>query len=105
MSHVTLVDGPKQAVIFPVGIPFPEETVYKGKDATRKILEEAAELSVAANDYLKDKDTREHVLEELADTYQTLVCLAYSFGFTDEEIVQSYDKVCAHNEERGRYNG
>ena len=40
-----------------------------------KVLEEAAELSVAANGYRKGEGNREHMADELVDVLKTLANL------------------------------
>lgn len=62
-----------------------------------KVLEEAAELSVAVNDYRKGRGSREAALDELADVVQTLVNLCDAYGFTDEEIREASERVQRRN--------
>lgn len=69
-----------------------------------KVLEEAAELSVAVNDYRKGQGSRMAALDELADVVQTLANLCDAYGFTDEEIREASERVQRRNVERGRYD-
>lgn len=68
-----------------------------------KVLEEAAELSVAVNEYRKGQGSRMSALDELADLVQTLANLCDAYGFTDEEIREASERVQRRNVERGRY--
>lgn len=103
-----------QEVHFPIGLAFDSEQIPEGKHAPLKTLEEAAELTEAIKDQLKGQnDTgvdydaymalRQHSLEEFCDVYQTLVNIAFAFGFSQTEIENAYMKVVRHNNERGRY--
>ena len=89
--------------------------IPEGKWAPIKTLEEAAELTEAIKDQLKclndplvDDDVyvvlRNHSLEEFCDVYQTLVNIAYAFGFTQSEIEYAYMNVVHNNNKRGRYH-
>lgn len=104
----------EQEVHFPIGLAFDSEQIPEGKQAPLKTLEEAAELTEAIKDQLKGQnDTgvdydaymalRQHSLEEFCDVYQTLVNIAFAFGFSQTEIENTYMKVVRHNDERGRY--
>lgn len=68
-----------------------------------KVLEEAAELEVAVNDYRKGQGSREAALDELADVVQTLVNLCDAYGFSDDEVDAALHRVTMRNVERGRY--
>lgn len=68
-----------------------------------KVLEEAAELEVAVNEYRKGQGSRGAALDELADVVQTLVNLCDAYGFSDGEIEQALQRVTARNVKRGRY--
>lgn len=104
----------EQEVHFPIGLAFDSEQIPEGKHAPLKTLEEAAELTEAIKDQLKGQnDTgvdydaymalRQHSLEEFCDVYQTLVNIAFAFGFSQTEIEDAYMKVVRRNNERGRY--
>lgn len=104
----------EQEVHFPIGLAFDSEQIPEGKHAPLKTLEEAAELTEAIKDQLKGQnDTgvdydaymalRQHSLEEFCDVYQTLVNIAFAFGFSRTEIENAYMKVVRRNDERGRY--
>lgn len=100
-----------QEVRFPIGLAFDSEQIPEGKHAPLKTLEEAAELTEAIKDQLKGQNDpeadyeslRQHSLEEFCDVYQTLVNIAFAFGFSQTEIENTYMKVVRHNNERGRY--
>ena len=100
-----------QEVHFPIGLAFDSEHIPEGKHAPLKALEEAAELTEAIKDQLKGQNDpeadyeslRQHSLEEFCDVYQTLVNIAFAFGFSQTEIENTYMKVVRHNDERGRY--
>lgn len=103
-----------QEVRFPIGLAFDSEHIPEGKHAPLKTLEEAAELTEAIKDQLKGQDDigvdydsymalRQHSLEEFCDVYQTLVNIAFTFGFSQTEIENAYMKVVRRNDERGRY--
>lgn len=100
-----------QEVRFPIGLAFDSEHIPEGKHAPLKTLEEAAELTEAIKDQLKGQDDigvdyeslRKHSLEEFCDVYQTLVNIAFAFGFSQTEIEDAYMKVVRRNDERGRY--
>lgn len=100
-----------QEVRFPIGLAFDSEQIPEGKHAPLKTLEEAAELTEAIKDQLKGQNDpeadyealRQHSLEEFCDVYQTLVNIAFAFGFSQTEIENTYMKVVRHNDERGRY--
>lgn len=100
-----------QEVHFPIGLAFDSEHIPEGKHAPLKTLEEAAELTEAIKDQLKGQNDpeadyeslRQHSLEEFCDVYQTLVNIAFAFGFSQTEIENTYMKVVRHNDERGRY--
>lgn len=101
----------EQEVHFPIGLAFDSEQIPEGKHAPLKALEEAAELTEAIKDQLKgqnDPETdyeslRQHSLEEFCDVYQTLVNIAFAFGFSQTEIENAYMKVVRRNDERGHY--
>lgn len=101
----------EQEVHFPIGLAFDSEQIPEGKQAPLKTLEEAAELTEAIKDQLKGQNDpeadyealRQHSLEEFCDVYQTLVNIAFGFGFSQTEIEDAYMKVVRHNNERGRY--
>lgn len=101
----------EQEVHFPIGLAFDSEQIPEGKHAPLKTLEEAAELTEAIKDQLKGQNDpeadyeslRQHSLEEFCDVYQTLVNIAFAFGFSQTEIEDAYMKVVRHNNERGRY--
>lgn len=101
----------EQEVHFPIGLAFDSEQIPEGKQAPLKTLEEAAELTEAIKDQLKGQNDpeadyeslRQHSLEEFCDVYQTLVNIAFAFGFSQTEIENAYMKVVRHNDERGRY--
>jgi dimeric dUTPase (all-alpha-NTP-PPase superfamily) len=104
----------EQEVHFPLGLAFDSELIPEGKHAPLKTLEEAAELTEAIKDQLKGQNDnsvdydaymalRQHTLEEFCDVYQTLVNIAFAFGFSQTEIEDAYMKVVRHNDERGRY--
>lgn len=101
----------EQEVHFPVGLAFDSNQIPEGKHAPLKTLEEAAELTEAIKDQLKGQDDigvdyeslRKHSLEEFCDVYQTLVNIAFAFGFSQTEIEDAYMKVVRRNDERGRY--
>lgn len=103
-----------QEIHFPVGLAFDINQIPEGKQAPIKTLEEAAELTEAIKDQLKgqndptvDRDVydvlRQHSLEEFCDVYQTLVNIAFAFGFTQSDIENAYMNVVHHNDKRGRY--
>ena len=100
-----------QEVRFPIGLAFDSEQIPEGKHAPLKTLEEAAELTEAIKDQLKGQNDpeadyeslRQHSLEEFCDVYQTLVNIAFAFGFSQTEIENTYMKVVRRNNERGRY--
>ena len=109
------LDREEQKVNFPIGLAFDGSKIPEGKWAPIKTLEEAAELTEAIKDQLKglndplvDDDVyvvlRNHSLEEFCDVYQTLVNIAYAFGFTQSEIEDAYMKVVHNNNKRGRYH-
>lgn len=109
------LDREEQKVYFPIGLAFDGSKIPEGKWAPIKTLEEAAELTEAIKDQIKglndplvDDDVyvilRHHSLEEFCDVYQTLVNIAYAFGFTQSEIEDAYTKVVHNNNKRGRYN-
>lgn len=101
----------EQEVHFPVGLAFDSNHIPEGKHAPLKTLEEAAELTEAIKEQLKGQNDpeadyeslRKHSLEEFCDVYQTLVNIAFAFGFSQTEIEDAYMKVVRHNDERGRY--
>lgn len=101
-----------QEVHFPIGLAFDSEQIPEGKHAPLKTLEEAAELTEAIKDQLKGQNDleadyeslRQHSLEEFCDVYQTLVNIAFAFGFSQTEIEDAYMKVVRRNDERGRYH-
>lgn len=104
----------EQEVRFPIGLAFDSEHIPEGKHAPLKTLEEAAELTEAIKEQLKGQDDigvdydsymalRQHSLEEFCDVYQTLVNIAFAFGFSQTEIEDAYMKVVRRNDERGRY--
>ena len=93
---------------------FDSEQIPEGKQAPLKTLEEAAELTEAIKDQLKGQNDigidydaymalRQHSLEEFCDVYQTLVNIAFAFGFSQTEIEDAYMKNVRRNDERGRY--
>lgn len=102
----------EQEVHFPVGLAFDSNHIPEGKHAPLKTLEEAAELTEAIKEQLKGQNDpeadyeslRKHSLEEFCDVYQTLVNIAFAFGFSQTEIEDAYMKVVRHNDERGRYS-
>lgn len=109
------LDREEQKVHFPIGLAFDGSKIPEGKWAPIKTLEEAAELTEAIKDQIKglndplvDDDVyvilRHHSLEEFCDVYQTLVNIAFAFGFTQSEIEDAYMKVVHNNNKRGRYN-
>lgn len=109
------LDREEQKVNFPIGLAFDGSKIPEGKWAPIKTLEEAAELTEAIKDQLKglndplvDDDVyvvlRNHSLEEFCDVYQTLVNIAYAFGFTQSEIEYAYMNVVHNNNKRGRYH-
>lgn len=101
----------EQEVHFPIGLAFDSEQIPEGKQAPLKTLEEAAELTEAIKNQLKGQNDpeadyealRQHSLEEFCDVYQTLVNIAFGFGFSQTEIEDAYMKVVRRNNERGRY--
>lgn len=101
----------EQEVHFPIGLAFDSEQIPEGKQTPLKTLEEAAELTEAIKDQLKGQNDpeadyeslRQHSLEEFCDVYQTLVNIAFAFGFSQTEIESAYMKVVRHNDERGHY--
>lgn len=95
-------DGLRQ-VAFPVLYAFHPDMQRADKQQIVKILEETAELSVAANDYRKGEGSREHMAAELADVLQTLANLVDAYQLSDEEIAAAVNRVTEHNRERGRY--
>lgn len=105
------LDNGEQEIRFPVGLAFDAEEIPEGKWAPIKTLEEAAELTEAIKDQLKAQDDpnadyeqlRQHSLDEFCDVYQTLVNIAYRFGFSQTDIEEAYLRVVHHNDERGRY--
>lgn len=107
------LDKGEQEVHFPLGLAFDADQIPEGKWAPIKTLEEAAELTEAIKDMLKSQDfyqdpgayeeAREHALDEFCDVYQTLVNIAYRFGFSQTDIENAYLRVVHHNDERGRY--
>lgn len=109
------LDNEEQKVYFPIGLAFDGSKIPEGKWAPIKTLEEAAELTEAIKDQIKglndplvDDDVyvvlRHHSLEEFCDVYQTLVNIAFAFGFTQSEIEDAYTKVVHNNNKRGRYD-
>lgn len=98
MSH----DDMRQ-VTFPTLTAFHPDMQRADKAQVVKVLEEAAELSVAVNDYRKGEGSREHMADELADVLQTLANLVDAYQLTDDEIGQAVGRVTEHNRERGRY--
>lgn len=109
MSHVDRRDGKSairtgmRRVTFPPLTAFHPDMQRADKAQVVKVLEEAAELSVAANDYRKGEGSREHMIDELADVLQTLANLVDAYQLTDDEIAAAVKRVTAHNRERGRY--
>lgn len=101
----------EQEVHFPIGLAFDSEQIPEGKHAPLKTLEEAAELTEAIKDQLKGQNDpeadyeslRQHSLEEFCDVYQTLVNIAFAFGFSQTEIENAYMKVVRRNDKRGHY--
>ncbi|WP_223852090.1 pyrophosphohydrolase domain-containing protein [Bifidobacterium myosotis] len=69
-----------------------------------KTLEEAAELTEAAKRWLKSGAAadRRDMLDEYADTLQTLANLAAAMGVSDAEIADAMDDCLERNRERGR---
>lgn len=90
-------------VTFPSLTAFHPDMQRADKQQIVKILEETAELSVAANDYRKGEGSRDHMADELADVLQTLANFVDAYRLTDDEIAAAVDRVTAHNRERGRY--
>lgn len=85
------------------GVAFHPSMQRMDKAQAVKVLEEAAELSVAANEYRKGHGSRETVLDELADVVQTLVNLCDAYGFSDSEIADACERVQRRNLDRGRF--
>lgn len=95
-------DGMRE-VAFPVLSAFHPDMQRADKQQIVKILEETAELSVAANDYRKGEGSREHMADELADVLQTLANFVDAYQLSDDEIAAAVHRVTEHNRERGRY--
>lgn len=95
-------DGVRE-VAFPVLAAFHPDMQRADKQQIVKILEETAELSVAANDYRKGEGSREHMADELADVLQTLANFVDAYQLSDDEITAAVHRVTEHNRERGRY--
>lgn len=101
----------EQEVHFPIGLAFDSEQIPEGKRAPLQTLEKAAELMEAIKKQLKGQNDpeadyeslRQHSLEEFCDVYQTLVNIAFAFGFSQTEIESAYMKVVHRNDEDGRY--
>lgn len=101
----------EQEVHFPIGLAFESERMAEGKYIPLETLEEAAELMEAIKNQLKNQNDpeadyeslRQHSLEALCDVYQTLVNMAFVFGFSQAEIESAYMKVVRRNDEDGRY--
>ena len=82
------------------------------KDQARKVLEEAAELFSAANEYEKFKGIGQNVKEvylndiisEALDTIQAVCNLLEMLNVWDDDIVKAYELVFEKNKERGRYD-
>lgn len=74
-----------------------------------KVLEEAAELSVAAKSLVDsygtrgEKDARKAMLDEMADLTQALVNLKYALEVTDEELEHAAYDCYDRNRKRGRF--
>lgn len=90
-------------VTFPTLTAFHPDMQRADKQQIVKILEETAELSVAANDYRKGEGSREHMADELADVLQTLANFVDAYQLSDDELAAAVERVTAHNRERGRY--
>lgn len=90
-------------VTFPTLTAFHPDMQRADKQQIVKILEETAELSVAANDYRKGEGSRDHMTDELADVLQTLANLVDAYQLSDDELAAAVERVTAHNRERGRY--
>ena len=85
------------------GVAFHPSMQRMDKAQSVKVLEEAAELEVAASEYRKGRGSRDCVLDELADVVQTLVNLCDAYGFADSEVREACARVQRRNVERGRY--
>lgn len=105
------LEDARQEVHFPIGLAFASDRMAEGKYVPLETLEEASELLEAIKKQLKGQDDseadykslRQHSLEELCDVYQTLVNIAFVFGFSQTEIDSAYMKVVHRNDEDGRY--
>lgn len=95
-------DGMRR-VTFPSLTAFHPDMQRADKQQIVKILEETAELSVAANDYRKGEGSRGHMVDELADVLQTLANFVDAYQLSDDELAAAVERVTAHNRERGRY--
>ena len=80
----------------------PEET----RTQARKVLEEAAELMVAVDDWEAPSDdaqaTWAHMLDEYAQVLQAMVNLQASVGFTDADLREACMAVNARHVADGR---
>lgn len=105
------LEDTQQEVHFPIGLAFASERMAEGKYVPLETLEEAAELMEAIKKQLRGQNDpevdyeslRQHSLEEFCDVYQTLVNMAFVFGFSQDEIESAYMKVVHRNDEDGRY--
>jgi len=77
-----------------------------GKPLALKVLEEASEFAVAANDWLKsdkmDKELDRDMRGEWADVLQTLVNWAAAVGWSDKDIMDMMAACRERNRRRGR---
>ncbi len=105
------LEDTRQEFHFPIGLAFASERMAEGKYVPLETLEKAAELMEAIKKQLRGQDDpevdyeslRQHSLEEFCDVYQTLVNMAFVFGFSQAEIESAYMKVVRRNDEDGRY--
>jgi NTP pyrophosphatase (non-canonical NTP hydrolase) len=79
-------------VTFPTLTAFHPDMQRSDKQQIVKILEETAELSVAANDYRKGEGSRDHMADELADVLQTLANFVDAYRLTDDEIAAAVER-------------
>lgn len=77
------------------------------REQARKVLEEAAELMVAVDDWDKSSNGGaaacwDHVLDEFAQVLQALVNLQAAVGFTDADLRRACRAVFVRHRTEGR---
>lgn len=82
----------------------------------QKVLEEAAEFTVAAKEWIKARDNeafprhivaiqKDGMIDEYADVLQTLANWAVAIGLSDEDIEDAMLRCMERNRARGRMDG